>query len=108
MLWHPLGAKLDALPNNVRAALAEIINPAFEELVQAAPTALEKTTGLTYLNLLWVEVFEQFNMASLLWQMSTAEFYFQNLAGYLRVVGAKHQFAKFLLHAKKVRAKHGL
>jgi hypothetical protein len=50
------------LPRPLQAALVELIGPLYEELVLAAPDALERSTGLTLTHLLWLEILEQYDL----------------------------------------------
>ena len=45
--WTPPGIAFEMLPRPLQAALVELIGPLYEELVLAAPDALERSTGLT-------------------------------------------------------------
>jgi hypothetical protein len=48
-----------SLPKEVRAAVAEILDPLYEQLVVGVPDALEKSTGLTVVHLVWQEILDQ-------------------------------------------------
>ena len=61
--WVPEGVGYDKLPEKVRAMIAEIIEPAYEQLVLRARDALEKTTGLTIVHLAWQEIVDQIDLA---------------------------------------------
>ena len=60
--WLPGDLDIDALPEGLRLAISQILTPAYEELVLAAPNALERATGATLVHLLWLELFEQFDL----------------------------------------------
>ena len=61
--WVPEGVGYDRIPEKVRAMIAEIIEPAYEQLVVRARDALEKTTGLTIVHLAWQEIVDQIDLA---------------------------------------------
>lgn len=50
-LWIPPGLKFDTLSPGLQFAIKEIINPAYKELVLAAPNAFESSIGLTYVHM---------------------------------------------------------
>lgn len=58
-LWVPEGVKFDELPLALQHAIAEIVNPAYEELVAGAQTPLEKGQGFSYVSLLFWELLGQ-------------------------------------------------
>jgi hypothetical protein len=47
------------LPRPVQQALVEIVEPLYEQLVLAAQDGLERSTGLTLVHLLWLEILGQ-------------------------------------------------
>ncbi len=57
--WTPPGVDLASLPKEVRAAVAEIVDPLYEQLVVGVSDALEKSTGLTVVHLVWQEILDQ-------------------------------------------------
>jgi hypothetical protein len=61
--WVPSDVGYDRLPEKVRAMVAEIVAPAYEQLVVRARDALEKTTGLTIVHLVWQEIVDQIDLA---------------------------------------------
>ena len=61
--WVPEDVGYDMLPEKVRAMIAEIIGPAYEQFVVRARDALEKTTGLTIVHLVWQEIVDQIDLA---------------------------------------------
>ena len=60
--WTPPGIAFEMLPRPLQAALVELIGPLYEDLVLAAPDALERSTGLTLTHLLWLEILEQYEL----------------------------------------------
>jgi hypothetical protein len=57
--WVPAGIEFDHLPRPVQQALVEIVEPLYEQLVMAAEDGLERSTGLTLVHLLWLEILDQ-------------------------------------------------
>jgi hypothetical protein len=60
--WTPPGIAFEMLARPLQAALVELVGPLYEELVLAAPDALERSTGLTLTHLLWLEILEQYEL----------------------------------------------
>ena len=61
--WVPEGVAYDMLSERARTMIAEIVEPAYEQLVLRARDALEKTTGLTIVHLVWQEILDQIDLA---------------------------------------------
>ena len=54
--WTPPGVDIDSFPPEVQTAIIEIVNPIYEQLVLQARDSLEKSTGMTAVYLLWLEI----------------------------------------------------
>jgi hypothetical protein len=61
--WVPDGVAYEMLSQRARAMIAEILEPAYEQLVLRARDALEKITGLTIVHLVWQEILDQMDLA---------------------------------------------
>jgi hypothetical protein len=61
-LWMPEGADLERMPVEIRQAVAEILRPAYEELVDQAGSGMEKSLGASLVHLLWLEILEQYDI----------------------------------------------
>ena len=108
--WIPEEVDLAALPKEVRLAVSEILNRAYQELVLGAADALERSAGTTYVHLLWLELLSQFELGNQIANLQTPD---QGLAApanliaqHLRLVGAKQHAGSFLLRLKALRGKH--
>jgi hypothetical protein len=111
--YLPETVDFHTLPEAVQLALEAIVEPAYEELVLGAASALERSAGVSVTFLLAMEVLDQIEFGHQL-----------NLSGaprdgdpserqlliarHLRVVGAKQQAARFLLRIQEMRAKNEL
>lgn len=100
------------LPPRLQRAVIEIINPAYRELVLEETGALARTSGLSYMHLLWLELVEQFELGKYMWRkgplyQKSTEVYKQGVARQLRLVNSRDKLAKFLLQVKAFRAKYG-
>lgn len=65
-LWIPDGVDFDSLPPQLRLALAEVIDPVYDELVLGAHGALERVAGLAVCHLAWIEVLTQLELGGAL------------------------------------------
>jgi hypothetical protein len=107
----PPGVDFDQLPEQVRAVILGIINPAYRELVLAAPDGLQKAAGVTVVSLLWLEVLDQLELGqnltvprSLLVASPERD---ELIARHLRTAGAKIKASSFLLRLAEFREKYG-
>jgi hypothetical protein len=62
--WVPAGFKLETLSQEQQKALAEVVNPSYEDLVRRPRDGLERSTGITHLYLLWAEMLLHFQVAA--------------------------------------------
>ena len=62
--WTPPGFALDDLPAALRAAVDEVVRPAHEQLVRAAEPGMERSIGITIVQLMWMEVLDQWELPS--------------------------------------------
>jgi hypothetical protein len=58
-VWAPDGVDLKFVPDEVRRAVADVVQPAYEQLVLDVDDPLEKTIGVTVSHLLWLEILQQ-------------------------------------------------
>lgn len=61
--WMPRGISRKLLPREVRADIATLVNPIYEELVLNAKSGLAKSTGLTIVHLMWLEILDQIKLS---------------------------------------------
>jgi len=57
--WIPEDVDFHNLPEAVRQAVADIIEPAYRRLVAEAEDPLERSVGITIVHLMWLEILEQ-------------------------------------------------
>ena len=58
-LWIPNDVDLELVPDEIRQAITEIVQPVYERFVIAADDPLEKSLGVTVSHLLWLEILQQ-------------------------------------------------
>ena len=109
--WVPDGVSFDSLPEELKIAIAGIVNPAYQELVVSASSGLEQSTGLTIVHLLWLEILDQIELGKGVAQNSDAPDTLKHretmIARHLRLVGAKNKTSNFLLRLHDFRQKWG-
>ncbi len=57
--WVPEDVDFHKVPEAVRRAVAEVIEPAYRQLVTEAEDPLERSVGVTMVHLMWLEILEQ-------------------------------------------------
>ena len=104
----PESVDYNALPEPVRRALAHVVGPAYQDLVERAMTALERSAGVTLVFLLAMEVLDQFALAHA--TDFSAQASGQGAPGrdkmidaHLRLVGSKQASARFVLRLNLLR-----
>lgn len=58
-LWIPNDVDLELIPQEVRQAITQIVQPVYERFVLASDDPLEKSLGVTVTHLLWLEILQQ-------------------------------------------------
>ncbi|MFH1924100.1 MAG: hypothetical protein ABIP48_29960 [Planctomycetota bacterium] len=61
--WLPRGEFWDRVPEGVKEAAEEVLGPAYRELVENAPSELERLAGTTVVHLAWLEICDQLHLA---------------------------------------------
>jgi hypothetical protein len=109
--WVPTGVDFDRLPDELRAAIVGIVNPAYRELVLASRDELEKASGVTIISLLWLELLDQVQMGRDLTDPGTifspSKERENLIARHLRLSNAKIKASGFLLRLHEFREKYG-
>jgi hypothetical protein len=108
-LWIPPGVKFETLSKTLQLALRELITPAYRELVLEVAGALEKSTGLTYVHLMWLELLQQIGLGEdvcpRLARGVTAAALQDGIGGHLHLVSAKERVGRFLLQLRNFTRK---
>jgi hypothetical protein len=108
LYFLPADLDFSALPAELQAAASSIIGPAYEQLVLGARDGLEKSTGVTIVHLLWLEVLDQFELGQQLDEQGRATPSAERgelIAQHLRLVGAKGKASNLLLRLREFRRK---
>lgn len=105
--WIPPGLDFDRLPEALQAAITEIVEPMYRELVVQARNGLEKGTGLTVVHLCCLEILDQIQLGRSTEDAAsttkTAEDRCKLIAQHLRLVQAKIKASGFLHRLQKFR-----
>jgi hypothetical protein len=103
----PEDVDFDALPESVKLAFQTIVQPAYDELVLAAPNALERAVGTSFVFLLAEEVLDHFEIGR---QMDLSQTHSvvdrqqrdQALSRHLKLLGAKNAALYALLRVRRL------
>jgi hypothetical protein len=110
-LWIPPEVRFDELSPALQRGIKEIVDPAYDQLVLQAQTAIERSSGLTYVHLLWVELVEQIDlgkdMGKTLLRGGGTVSHQEKLQRHMRVIAQKDKIAKYILEVQKFYHKVG-
>ena len=107
----PSGLDFDTLPEGLKLAIREIVDPAYSELVLGAADALERAAAVSFVHILWLELLDQQGLGTQIARHlpkggTVTELVFEDdFNAHLRLLGAKHKAAAFLLRLREFRAK---
>ncbi len=108
--WLPPGFAIDHATSAVREAIANVVQPIYDELVTGQPRALERSMGMSIVQLLCLELLEHANigatnpddpLANALRTQDPIEVYF-------RLVDMKLRASQMLLRVRKFHARTAL
>jgi hypothetical protein len=107
--WLPPGVNLQEFDADFRRRAVETIQPAYEEIVAGAGSAMERSVGVTLVTILWLELLAQHRLAgdfaaSDLVHCLQSELPKSHLE-YLRLVNTKLRLEKHLLQLRADRRK---
>jgi hypothetical protein len=106
--WIPPGFKTETLGQNAQQALAEVVNPVYEQLVLQTSDSLERSTGLTHLYLLWEEMLHHFQVAESYSsdpRERSLKDYERNLSRYIELAKLKAATTNVLLRLRQMALK---
>ena len=106
-VWTPEGVQWSRVPEAVRQAIREIIEPIYVESVLHASDGLEKSLAITLTHLLWLEILDQYeikqdyaNIEALLELPGNRE---SQINRHLRLLDSKIRFGKLLYKFRELR-----
>jgi hypothetical protein len=106
-LWVPEGVDLEVLPDEVRRAVADVVEPVYERFVLGADDPLEKSLGVTVAHLVWLEVLQQFDMKRHYTKVSAVLGLAEDRQGvidqHLRIIGSKVKVGYLLARLREFR-----
>jgi len=105
--WVPEGVDLDFVPAEVQQAVAELIEPVYQQFVLGAADGLERSLGVTITHLLWLEILEQFDLKQEYTQVQSVLGMAGNrqdlIAQHLRLIDSKLRVGYFLVRLREFR-----
>ena len=106
-LWMPDGEDLELLPPEVRQAAAEIVQPAYDELVLQAGTGMERSLGALVVHLLWLEILDQFDIKkeydTYVLKLGLPGNRKHAIDQYLKLLDAKLRVGNFMIRLRELR-----
>jgi hypothetical protein len=106
-LWAPDGADLKVVPPEIRQAIAQLIQPIYEQFVLNASDGLEKSLGITITHLLWLEILEQLDIKREYVQIEAVLHITHNrpemIDRHLHLLDSKLRFGYFLVRIKELQ-----
>ncbi len=110
-LWAPSGVDLEGVPAEVRQAIAQVIQPAYEQFVLNTADGMERWIGDTLVHLLWLELLHQFDLkrdyilfAAVPELSRTPQ---SEITYHLRLIESKMKIGGFLLRLRETRERLG-
>ena len=109
--WILNNVDFERFPAGLRAAVVEVLAPAYHELVERARDGLAKSAGMTIVWLMWLEIVdhvqltENFTTPRSVAQVSEERE--QLINRHLRLVGSKVKASAFLVRLHEFEQKHG-
>ena len=104
--WAPGDVDLFKVPEPVRRAVAEIVEPAYRKLVAEVEDPLERSVGLTLVHLMWLEVLDQHETKHEYLQTAVLELP-EDRSGmidrHLRMLNTKVKVGSFLMRLREMR-----
>ena len=108
-LWVPEGVDLDFVPEEVRQAIGEVVQPVYERFVLGADDPLEMSLGVTIAHLLWLEVLQQFDLKREYTQITAVLKLSDDRSGvieqHLRIIYSKVKVGYLLARLRELRHK---
>src|SRR6266849_5954600 len=104
-VWIPPGLKFDKLSPALQRGIKDIVDPAYDELVLRAANSLQRSCGLTYVHLLWLELIEQIDlgkdMGETLPQGEGTDAHQGKMLRHMRLIAQKDKVAKLILELQR-------
>ncbi len=107
--WIPNDRDLDRIPDEVRLAVDQIVQPVYERFVVESSDPLEKSLGVTVTHLLWLEILQQANhkhkyteLTALLGTETEMDHH-REIDQHLRIIESKVRVGYLLTHIRELR-----
>lgn len=102
--------ELDSLPQELRGVIEGLIIPAYQEYVLMAKPGLEQSTGVTIVELMWLEALDMYQLSRRggnAADVACADGREELIGRLLRLVGSKLKAQSFLLRLNEFRQRFG-
>jgi hypothetical protein len=109
--WIPPGVDFYSFPPEIQSAIVDIVNPVYKQLVADAADCLEKSTGLTIVYLLWMEIINQHQLGQQYRtdpMLCTLGDYRDTFNQQLQLVDSKAKTSFVLVRLRELRQNHVL
>ena len=106
--WIPEDVDFHNMPEAVRQAVADIVEPAYRRLVAEAEDPLERSVGITIVHLMWLEILEQHEVMQEYLKMSILNLRQDRchmIDHHLRTLHAKVKVGCFLSRLRELRGR---
>ena len=105
--WIAEAGSWEGLPDGLQRAIPSVLAPAYRRLVLEAPGELERSTGITLVHLMWLEVCDRLSMAAVVADRDSIVATVANveamISRHLNLVTAKCNAAELLMKLRMMR-----
>jgi len=106
--WVPADLAFDQLDPGLQTAIREFFDPMYERLVLQAATPMERSAGLSCVQVLWLELIGQQGlgkeMAPTLTGRGSMQDHRESILQHVRLILAKNRVGKFLMEVQRYNA----
>ena len=106
-LWVPNDVDLHLVPDEVRQAITQIVQPVYERFVIASDDPLEKSPGVTATHLLWLEILQQADLkreySEITAVLGTQKDHGRDIDQHLRIIKSKVKVGYLLTRIRELR-----
>ena len=106
-LWVPSNVDLKLVPDEIRQAIIQIVQPVYERFVIASDDPLEKSLGVTVTHLLWLEILQQADLkreySEITAVLGTQKDHGRDIDQHLRIIESKVKVGYLLTRIRELR-----
>jgi hypothetical protein len=105
--WVPNDRELELVPDAVRQAVNQVVQPVYERFVLDSSDPLEKSLGVTVTHLLWLEILQQADLkreyTEITAVLGTQNNHHREIDQHLRIIESKVKVGYLLTHIQELR-----